>query len=45
MGKAILGHRVGDRVLVTVSDELRYYVVIRAIEKGRDDDSMAISSY
>ena len=45
VGKAILGHRVGDRVLVTVSDELRYYVVIRAIEKGRDDDSMAISSY
>ena len=45
VGKAILGHRVGDRVLVTVSDELRYYVVIRAIEKGRDDDSLAISSY
>ena len=45
VGKAVLGHRVGDRVLVTVSDELRYYVVIRAIEKGKDDDSMAISSY
>ncbi len=45
VGKAILGHRVGDRVLVTVSDELRYYVVIRAIEKGQDDDSLAISSY
>ena len=44
-GKAVLGHRVGDRVLVIVSDELRYYVVIRAIEKGKDDDSMAISSY
>lgn len=45
VGKAVLGHRVGDRVLVIVSDELRYYVVIRAIEKGKDDDSMAISSY
>ena len=45
VGKAVLGHRVGDRVLVTVSDELRYYVVIRAIEKGKDDDSIAISSY
>ena len=45
VGKAILGHRVGDRVQVTVSDQLRYYVVIRSIEKGQDDDSMAISSY
>ena len=45
VGKAILGHRVGDRVLVTVNDELRYYVVIRAIKKGQDDDSLAISSY
>lgn len=45
VGKAVLGHRVGDRVLVTVSDDLRYYVVIRAIEKGTDDESMAISSY
>ena len=45
VGKAVLGHRVGDRVLVIVSDELRYYVVIRAIEKGKDGDSMAISSY
>ena len=45
VGKAVLGHRVGDRVLVAVSDDLRYYVVIRAIEKGTDDESMAISSY
>ena len=45
VGKALLGHRVGDRVQVRVSDEMRYHVVIRAIEKGQDDASMAISSY
>ena len=45
VGKALLGHRVGDRVEVTVSPELRYCVVIRTIEKGKDDDSLAISSY
>ena len=39
MGKAILGHRAGDRVLVRVSDDVEYYVVIRSIEKGEDEDT------
>ena len=45
VGKALLGHQVGDRVQVTVRDDLKYFVVIRAIEKGEDDPSLAISSY
>ena len=45
VGKALLGHKVGDRVLVEVSREMKYYVEIRAIEKGRDDESLEISSY
>lgn len=45
VGKALLGHRTGDRVLVEVSPELKYHLVIRAIEKGSDDESMEISSY
>ena len=45
VGKALLGHRVGDRVQVEVSPELTYFVEIRAIEKGKDDDSLEISSY
>ena len=45
MGKALMGHRVGDRVQVEVSPELKYFVEIRAIEKGKDDDSLEISSY
>ena len=45
VGKALMGHRVGDRVQVEVSPELKYFVEIRAIEKGQDDDSLEICSY
>lgn len=45
LGKAILGHKVGDRVLVRVNDDVSYYVQIRALEKGTDDDSLPIHSY
>ena len=45
VGKAVLGRRVGDRVQVVVRDDLKYFVVIRAIEKGEDDASLTISSY
>ena len=45
VGKALMGHRVGDRVQVEASPELKYFVEIRAIEKGKDDDSLEISSY
>ena len=45
VGKALMGHRVGDRVLVEVSPDMKYYVEIRAIEKGEDDASLDISSY
>jgi len=45
VGGAILGHRVGDRVLVEVSPELKFYMVIRSIEKGTDDESLEISAY
>ena len=45
LGRAVMGRRVGDRVLVKVNNEVSYYVVIRAIRKGRDDDSLPISSF
>ena len=45
VGKALLGHKVGDRVEVAVSPEMHYGLVIRSIEKGKDDDTMEISSY
>ena len=45
VGKALLGHKVGERVLVRVNDDLQYYLEIRSIEKGEDDESLPISSY
>ena len=45
LGRAVLGKKVGDRVEVKVSPEVNYFVVIRRITKGQDDDSLPISSY
>ncbi len=45
VGKAVLGHKVGERVPVEVSADYSYYIQIRAVEKGTDDDSLPISSY
>ena len=44
-GQAVLGSRVGDRVEIRVSDSYSYFVQIRAIEKGKDDESLPISTY
>lgn len=44
MGQAIVGRKAGDRVFIEVGAG-GYYAVIRAIEKGVDDESMEISSY
>ena len=38
LGKALLGHKVGDRVLVEVNNSVKYYVVIKAIENSDDSD-------
>ena len=45
LGKAIMGKKVGDRVTVKVNDSYSYDVIIRSVEKGEDDESLAISSY
>lgn len=44
-GKAILGHKVGDRIMIRVSDDYSYYVVIKSIEKGFDDESIPLNEY
>ena len=45
LGSAIMGHSVGDRVLVRVNETMSYYVVIKEIEKGSDNEELPISSY
>ena len=45
LGSAIMGHKVGDRVLVKVSETMSYYVEIRRIIKGSDDENLPISGY
>ena len=45
LGGAIMGHKVGDRVLVKVSDTMSYYVEIRRITKGEDNEDLPISGY
>lgn len=45
LGKALLGKKVGDRVMVKVNERIKYPVVIRSIKKGQDDDSLDIAKY
>ena len=45
LGKAVLGHKVGDRVKVKISDTAGYYVEIRKIEKNTDDTEDQIKSF
>ncbi|MCD7956024.1 MAG: transcription elongation factor GreA [Lachnospiraceae bacterium] len=45
MGKALLGHKVGDRVYVQVNDQYGYYVVIRSIDKTADEEEEEMRKY
>ena len=45
IGKAILGHKVGDRVYVEINANAGYYVEIRAIENTKDDGSIGLRKF
>ena len=45
LGKAILGHKEGDRIWVKISDSAGYYIVIRHIRKNTDDAEDAIKRF
>ena len=45
MGKALLGHKIGETVTVKVSDSYSYEVVINDIDKSTDDSEDEISKY
>ena len=45
LGSALMGHKVGDRVLVQVNEKMSYYVEIRKITKGEDNEDLPISGF
>ena len=45
LGKAILGHSVGDRVYVKINEKNGYYAVIRKIEKTTEDESDTLRNF
>ena len=45
LGKALMGHKEGDRVRVEVSSDSSYYVKILKIENNKDESGDRISSY
>ena len=45
LGRALMGGRVGDRVRVDVNENKFYYAVIRAVERGEDNEELPISAY
>ena len=45
MGKALLGHKVGDRVYIKVNDQYGYYVEIKSIENTQDDSQDKLRTF
>jgi transcription elongation factor GreA len=45
LGRAVMGHKVGDRVFVKISDKAGYYVVVKRLDNTKDDGSDRLRSY
>ena len=45
LGKALLGHKVGDTVSVKVNEQVSYDVVIKNIEKTKDEGKEGIREF
>ena len=45
LGKALMHHKKGDRVHVTVDENISYYVTVVEIDKSTDDSQDALNSY
>lgn len=45
LGAALMGHKVGDRLCVTVSPDYAYHVVIKKIENTEDDSGDKIRGF
>lgn len=45
IGKAILGHKAGERIYITVNESYGYYVAIRSVQKTTDEGSDEIRKF
>ena len=45
IGKALMGHKAGDRVYVQVNDSFGYYLIIKSIENTKDNGSDKLRSF
>jgi len=45
LGKALMGHKVGDTVSVKVNEQVSYDVIIRNIEKTKDEGKEGIREF
>ena len=45
IGKALMGHKAGDRVYVQVNDSFGYYLLIKSIENAEDDGNDKLRSF
>jgi transcription elongation factor GreA len=45
LGKALMGHKVGDRIYIKVNEQYGYYVEIRSIENTQDDSADQIRKF
>ena len=45
LGKALMKHKVGDRIKVDVNENISYYVSIKEIDKSTDDSDDALRQY
>lgn len=45
IGKALMGHKVGDRVYVEINANAGYYVVIKSITNTDDDGSVELRKF
>jgi len=45
IGKALMGHKAGDRVYVQVNDNYGYYLIVKKIENTEDDGSDKLRSF
>lgn len=45
LGKALFGHKTGERLKVILEDGTSYFIVIKGIKKGADDDTIPLNAY